>query len=160
MLGITKKNQSKPIHEIPVEEWELALDKIYRKVFPVHTSALAIVSNTKRAKDDKKEDDFSEEISFRFKKDIDQKDHAAILKINKDILNNIFTTYLNLDDNKKFDFCHVGKKNGLEKDYVIYPFHKGLGKKAFIVFEFPLDQVVTKKVGDEILFLFAEVVSK
>ena len=167
MLGITSKKLSKPIHEIPVNEWETALDQIYRKVVGGHTSALAIVSNTKREKNDDKEGLVSEETSFLFKRESDtgfisikQADHQAILSIDKDIFNGIFTTYLKLDESKKFDFSHIGEKNGLEKDFMIYPLHKGLEKKAFIVFEFPLDQEITKIVSKEILVLFAGKYSK
>ena len=167
MLGITSKKLSKPIHEIPVNEWETALDQIYRKVVGGHTSALAIVSNTKRGKNDDKEGSVSEETSFLFKRESDtgfisikQADHQAILSIDKDIFNGIFTTYLKLDESKKFDFSHIGEKNGLEKDFMIYPLHKGLEKKAFIVFEFPLEQAITKMVSQEILVLFAGKYSK
>ena len=161
MLGITSKKLSKPIHEIPVNEWETALDQIYRKVVGGHTSALAIVSNTKKEKNDDKEGSVSEENSFLFKREsetgfisIKQADHQAILSIDKEIFNNIFTTYLKLDESKKFDFSHIGKKNDLKKDFMIYPLHKGLEKKAFIIFKFPLDKVVTKKVSKEILTIF------
>ena len=167
MLGITSKKLSKPIHEIPVNEWETALDQVYQKVVGGHTSALAIVSNTKREKNDDKEGSVSEDISFLFKRDsktgfiaIEQADHQAILSIDKDIFNGIFTTYLKLDESKKFDFSHIGEKNGLEKDFMIYPLHKGLEKKAFIVFEFPLDEEITKMVSKEILVLFAGKYSK
>ena len=167
MLGIKNKKLTKPIHEIPVNEWETALDQIYRKVVGGHASALAIVSNTKREKNDDKEGSVSEATSFLFKRESDtgfisikQADHQAIKSIDKDIFNGIFTTYLKLDESKKFDFSHVGEKNGLEKDFMIYPLHKGLEKKAFIVFEFPLDQEITKMVSKEILVIFAGKYSK
>ena len=167
MLGITGKKLSEPIHEIPINEWETALDKIYRKVIGGHASALAIVSNTKREKDDDNEGIISEQISFLFKRDSDtgfisikEADQATILNIDKDIFNGIFTTYLKLDESKKFDFSHIGEKNGLQKDFMIYPLHRGLEKKAFIVFEFPLDQEITKMVSQEILVLFAGKYSK
>ena len=161
MLGFTQKKLNLPIHEIPVNEWETALDQIYRKVVGGHTSALAIVSNTKREKNDDHEGTVSEDISFLFKRDsktgfiaIGQADYSAILSIDKEIFNNIFTTYLNLDESKKFDFSHIGKKNSIDKDFMIYPLHKGLEKKAFIIFKFPLDQVITEKVSEEILAIF------
>ena len=163
MLGFTQKKLDLPIHEIPVNEWETALDQIYLKVVEKHNDALGIVSNTKKEKDDDHEGTVSEDISFLFKRDsktgfiaIEQADHAAILSIDKEIFNNIFTTYLNLDESKKFDFSHIGKKNSIDKDFMIYPLHKGLDKKAFIIFKFPLDEVVTKKVNEEILSMFKD----
>ena len=161
MLGFTQKKLDLPIHEIPVNEWETALDQIYLKVVEKHNDALGIVSNTKKEKDDDHEGTVSEDISFLFKRDsktgfiaIEQADHSAILSIDKEIFNNIFTTYLKLDESKKFDFSHIGKKNDLKKDFMIYPLHKGLEKKAFIIFKFPLDKVVTKNVSKEILTVF------
>ena len=163
MLGFTQKKLNLPIHEIPVNEWETALDQIYLKVVEKHNDALGIVSNTKKEKDDDHEGTVSEDISFLFKRDsktgfiaIEQADHSAILSIDKEIFNNIFTTYLKLDESKKFDFSHIGKKNSIDKDFMIYPLHKGLDKKAFIIFKFPLDEVVTKKVNEEILSMFKD----
>ena len=145
-----------------MNEWEIALDQIYRKVVGAHSSALAIVSNTKKEKEDDREGSVSEEITFLLKRasdtgfiSIKKADHEAILSIDKEIFNGIFTTYLKLDESKKFDFSHIGEKNGLGKDFMIYPLHKGLEKKAFIVFEFPLDQTITKMVSEEILVLFS-----
>ena len=95
MLGITSKKLSKPIHEIPVNEWETALDQIYRKVVGGHASALAIVSNTKREKNDDKEGSVikhsdkvptEEEIKFKVREFLgiinQVPPHASAVKVN------------------------------------------------------------------------------
>ena len=69
MFGSKRQNAKKAIHEIPFDEWENILDKIYYKVIGRHASALAIVSNTKRETSEDNVGVTSEQVTYRFKKD-------------------------------------------------------------------------------------------
>ena len=164
MFG-SKKITKKAIHEIKIKDWEKILDKIYHRVVLRHSKALVIISNTKRSNPDDNEGSVSDRIFYRFKKDIKHKEHGLISSpfndglgeiSGREIYNNIFKLYNDLDENKKFDFCHVGKKHNLKKDYMIYPLFKGLDKKAMIVFQYPLEKVTSNHVCEDLIHIFLE----
>ena len=149
------------IHEITNLDWEDQIDKIYLQILSYHSSALCLATNTIRNNDTDKVGTISDEIVFRFHKNIDSSNHKIISKLKREIFNEIFKKYNDIDKKERNDFYHINKNvfdiewnsEGvkykdiyLESDYLVYPLHQSLDKKGLLICEYPNEEQVLNKI--------------
>ena len=79
------------IHEITNLDWEDQIDKVYLQILSYHSSALCLATNTIRNNDTDKVGTISDEIVFRFHKNIDSSNHKIISKLKREIFNEILS---------------------------------------------------------------------
>ena len=134
------------IHEITNLDWEDQIDKIYLQILSYHSSALCLATNTIRNNDTDKVGTISDEIVFRFHKNIDSSNHKIISKLKREIFNEIFKKYNDIDKKERNDFYHINKDIYLESDYLVYPLHQSLDKKGLLICEYPNEEQVLNKI--------------
>ena len=134
------------IQEITNLDWEDQIDKIYLQILSYHSSALCLATNTIRNNDTDKVGTISDEIVFRFHKNIDSSNHKIISKLKREIFNEIFKKYNDIDKKERNDFYHINKDIYLESDYLVYPLHQSLDKKGLLICEYPNEEQVLNKI--------------
>ena len=140
-------------HEITNDEWERVIDKIYLNILSFHSSIYCIATNTDKENNEDKIGIISDEIIFRFHKKIDDTNHSIISKVNREIFNDIFQNYNKLDKEKRSDFFHIEIKNIKDTNYLVYPLHQSLDKKALLFCEYPSDEIVLNKIVESFIKL-------
>ena len=138
-------------HEITNNEWERVIDKIYLNILSFHSSIYCIATNTDKENNEDKIGTISNDIIFRFHKKIDDTNHKIISKVNRDIFNDIFQNYNKIDKEKRSDFFHIEIKNINDTNYLVYPLHQSLDKKALLFCVYPNDEMVLNKIINRLL---------
>ena len=148
-MKIFHKNVEKKIstiHEITNLEWESEIDKIYLQILSKHSSVLCIATNTIKNDEKDKVGTTSEEIIFRFSQRINSSNHDIISKLKREIFNEIFIKYNEIEKEERDDFYHINKGDYLESDYLVYPLHQSIDKKGLLICEHPNDEIVLNKI--------------
>ena len=139
------------LHEITNQEWERVLDDIYLNILSFHSSIYCIASNTIKKNDEDKIGTISDEIIFRFHKNMDTANHNIISKVNRDIFNDIFLKYNQIDKEKRCDFYHIDQKNMIDNNYLVYPLHQSLYKKALLFCLYPNDVIILNNIVESFI---------
>jgi len=153
-MKIFHKNVEKKlstIHEITNLEWESEIDKIYLQILSKHSSALCIATNTIKNDEKDKVGTTSEEIIFRFSQRINSSNHDIISKLKREIFNEIFIKYNEIEKEERDDFYHINKGDYLESDYLVYPLHQSIDKKGLLICEHPNDEIVLNKISESFI---------
>ena len=153
-MKIFHKNVEKKlstIHEITNLEWESEIDKIYLQILSKHSSVLCIATNTIKNDEKDKVGTTSEEIIFRFSQRINSSNHDIISKLKREIFNEIFIKYNEIEKEERDDFYHINKGDYLESDYLVYPLHQSIDKKGLLICEHPNDEIVLNKISESFI---------
>ena len=153
-MKIFHKNVEKKIstiHEITNLEWESEIDKIYLQILSKHSSTLCIATNTIKNDEKDKVGTTSEEIIFRFSQRINSSNHDIISKLKREIFNEIFIKYNEIEKEERDDFYHINKGDYLESDYLVYPLHQSIDKKGLLICEHPNDEIVLNKISESFI---------
>ena len=153
-MKIFHKNVEKKlstIHEITNLEWESEIDKIYLQILSKHSSVLCIATNTIKNDEKDKVGTTSEEIIFRFSQRINSSNHDIISKLKREIFNEIFIKYNEIEKEERDDFYHIYKGDYLESDYLVYPLHQSIDKKGLLICEHPNDEIVLNKICESFI---------
>ena len=153
-MKIFHKNVEKKlstIHEITNLEWESEIDKIYLQILSKHSSVLCIATNTIKNDEKDKVGTTSEEIIFRFSQRINSSNHDIISKLKREIFNEIFIKYNEIEKEERDDFYHINKGDYLESDYLVYPLHQSIDKKGLLICEHPNDEIVLNKICESFI---------
>ena len=150
MFDFLNQLEQNSIHEVSNENWEEILDTIFLDIISKHRACIALSSNTEKLNSNDKKGIYSALIIYRFSKFIDQNTHDLVNNINKDIFNRLFNHYHQKDNKSRCDFYHVGKKNKIDIDLLIYPLHQSLDKKALLILEHRTDQSILDQICREI----------
>ena len=153
-MKIFHKNVEKKlstIHEITNLEWESEIDKIYLQILSKHSSVLCIATNTIKNDEKDKVGTTSEEIIFRFSQRINSSNHDIISKLKREIFNEIFIKYNEIEKEERDYFYHINKGDYLESDYLVYPLHQSIDKKGLLICEHPNDEIVLNKICESFI---------
>ena len=93
----------------------------------------------------------SEEIIFRFSQRINSSNHDIISKLKREIFNEIFIKYNEIEKEERDDFYHINKGDYLESDYLVYPLHQSIDKKGLLICEHPNDEIVLNKISESFI---------
>ena len=141
------------IHEVTNIKWENVIDQIYREIVSVHSSAYCLATNTIRNNDDDSAGTISDDIIFRFDKHIDASDHKIISKLKREIFNQIFEKYIEINKDKRCDFYHIDKDIYLKNDYLVYPLHQSLDKKGLLFCKYPTEEMILNKICESFIHI-------
>ena len=69
----------------------------------------------------------------------------------RDIFNEIFIKYNEIEKEERDDFYHINKGDYLESDYLVYPLHQSIDKKGLLICEHPNDEIVLNKISESFI---------
>ena len=92
-------------------------------------------------------------LFFRFDKHIDAFDHKIISKLKREIFNEIFQKYNEINKDKRCDFYHIDKDIYLKNDYLVYPLHQSLDKKGLLFCKYPTEEMVLNKICESFIHI-------
>ncbi len=137
MLGLFGKKGSskKPLHQVDREDWEYFLDQIYVKTIQGKAGGIVLISNTSRASAKDQYGVVNEELTYRVKRNIDNKMSIQLKRFDFGKFNELFES---LPKKSSENFFRT-RKVFPSIEVLVYPLYQD-DKRALVVLEASLPE--------------------
>ncbi len=141
MFGLfgSKKPLKPSGHDVERADWETFLDQVYVKTIQGKAGGIAVISNTVRNNSKDVEGHVAEELTYRLKRNIDQKQGLQVRKFDYGKFQQVFEGFSRNSDQTFFRTRQV-----LPAEVLVFPLFQG-EKRALVILEATLPEPNLKR---------------
>ncbi len=141
MFGLfgSKKNLQASGHDVVRPDWETFLDQLYVKTIQGKAGGIAVISNTVRKNSKDVEGHVADELTYRLKRNIDQKQALQVRKFDFEKFNQVFEGF-----SRKTDQTFFRTRQVLPQEVLVFPLFQD-DKRALVILEATLPEPNLKR---------------